>query len=89
MFAIGLAAAAYVLGRYVIGAKGWLILLPLILLLLINPAWGAAFFLAAVGLIIAGLLLYLLIKFLPQIVGFIIGIWLVFMLIIGIGTLVG
>lgn len=89
MFAVGLAVAAYVLGRYVIGAKGWLILLPLVVLLLINPAWGAAFFLAVLGIAVAGGILYLLIAFLPQIVGFVIGVWLVFMLIIGIGSLVG
>ena len=89
MFAIGLAVAAYYVGYKLIGAKGWLILLPLIILLILNPAWGAVFFLAVLGLAVVGGILYLIFAFFWQIVGFIIGIWLVFMLIIGLGQLAG
>lgn len=89
MFAIGLAAAAYYIGYKVIGAKGWLFLLPLIILLLIDPALGAMFFLAMMGLVLVGGLLYLLLAFLPQIIGFFIGVAVVFMLIIGFGKLAG
>ena len=89
MFAIGLAAAAYYVGYKLIGAKGWLVLLPLLILLILNPAAGAAAFLILLGLAVVGGLLYLLIAFLPQIIGFFIGIAFVFLLIIGLGQLAG
>ena len=89
MFAIGLAAAAYYIGYKVIGAKGWLFLLPLIILLLIDPALGAMFFLAGLGLLVVSGIIYLILAFLPQIIGFCIGVAVVFMLIIGLGKLAG
>lgn len=89
MFALGLAAAAYYIGAYLIGARGWWLLAPLIILLIINPAWGAVFFLIVAGILLVGGILWLIWTFLPQIIGFILGIWLVFMLIIGLGQLAG
>ena len=89
MFAIGLAAAAYYVGYKLIGAKGWLVLLPLLILLILNPAAGAAAFLILLGLSVVGGICYLIFAFFWQILGFFIGIAFVFLLIIGLGQLIG
>lgn len=82
------AAAGWIAYRY-IGAKGWLILLPLIILLIASPAAGAALFLIIAGLAAASALCYILVVFLPHIIGFLIGIAFVVLLILGLGQLMG
>lgn len=83
------AIAAGAAAQYFVGAKGWIVFGPLLLLLFINPAAGAAVFLILVGLVAVGAVCYLLITFLPQIIGFFLGIAFVVLLIIGIGRLMG
>lgn len=83
------AIGAGLVTHYFVGAKGWLFIGPLIILLLINPAWGAAFFLVVGGILLAGLVLYLLILVFPYLFFFGLGIVMVYLLVIGLGQLMG
>ena len=85
MWAIG----AGIVSHYFIGPKAWYFLGPLIILLFINPAWGAAFFLVVGGILLACLAVYLLVIVFPYIFFFGVGIVMVYLLIIGFGQLMG
>lgn len=85
MWAIG----AGIVSHYFIGPKAWYFLGPLIILLFINPAWGALFFLVVGGFLLACVVLWLLWLALPYLLGFGLGIAMVILLIIGLGELMG
>ena len=89
MFPIIIAFAVGWAAQHFIGPKAWWVFGPLLLLLIFNPAAGAAAFLILLGLAVVGGLCYLILVFLPQIIGFIIGIAFVILLIIGLGQLMG
>ena len=89
MFPLLFAFAAGWAAQHFIGARAWWVFGPLLLLLFLSPAAGAAAFLILAGLAIVGLACYLLIAFLPHIIGFFLGIAFVILLIIGLGELIG
>lgn len=71
--------------HYLVGPKAWWVVGPILVLLLIDTRWAAAFFLVALGIGI----LFLLWRALPYIIFFAIGIAMVVGLILGIGGLMG
>lgn len=83
------AAAAFFIVYYFVGWKGWFVVGPLLVLLWINPAWGAALFLVIAAVVVGGLVLWLVWKILPWALFFILGIWMAYMIVVGLGMLMG
>ena len=83
------AAAAFFITYYFVGWKGWFVVGPILILLLIDPAWAAALFLLVVGVVAGGLLLWAIWKILPWAIFFLIGVWMAYGLLMGMAKLAG
>jgi hypothetical protein len=71
--------------HYFIGPKGWWVVGPILVLLLIDTRWAAAFFL----IVVAALAIWLLWKLLPYVIFFAIGMAMAVGLFLGLGRLFG
>lgn len=80
-----IALLAGLITQALVGWRGWLIVAPVLLLLLINPAWAAGFML----IVLCAAAVAVFIMLLPWLFWFSVGIAMVVGLIIGLASLMG